>query len=66
MLGASRGAKKKGLALARPSVCGGDEEDRTPDLRIANATLSQLSYAPIEGKFSIGLSDATPAATPRN
>jgi hypothetical protein len=26
---------------------GGDEEDRTPDLRIANATLSQLSYAPI-------------------
>src|SRR4051812_48764171 len=26
--------------------CGGDEEDRTPDLRIANATLSQLSYAP--------------------
>jgi hypothetical protein len=28
------------------SVDGGDEEDRTPDLRIANATLSQLSYAP--------------------
>ena len=26
---------------------GGDEEDRTPDLRIANATLSQLSYVPI-------------------
>jgi hypothetical protein len=26
--------------------CGGDEEDRTPDLRIANATLSQLSYVP--------------------
>jgi hypothetical protein len=25
---------------------GGDEEDRTPDLRIANATLSQLSYVP--------------------
>ena len=25
---------------------GGDEEDRTPDLRIANATLSQLSYTP--------------------
>jgi hypothetical protein len=23
-----------------------DEEDRTPDLRIANATLSQLSYVP--------------------
>jgi hypothetical protein len=29
-------------------VCGGVEEDRTPDLRIANATLSQLSYHPTE------------------
>jgi hypothetical protein len=27
---------------------GGVEEDRTPDLRIANATLSQLSYHPSE------------------
>jgi hypothetical protein len=27
-------------------VSGGAEEDRTPDLRIANATLSQLSYGP--------------------
>ena len=27
-------------------VVGGEEEDRTPDLRIANATLSQLSYPP--------------------
>jgi hypothetical protein len=26
---------------------GGDEEDRTLDLRIANATLSQLSYIPV-------------------
>ena len=26
---------------------GGDEEDRTPDLRIANAALSQLSYVPM-------------------
>ena len=25
---------------------GGEEEDRTPDLRIANAALSQLSYPP--------------------
>ena len=34
---------------------GGDEEDRTPDLRIANATLSQLSYAPTNGReFSTG------------
>ena len=29
---------------------GGAEEDRTPDLRIANATLSQLSYRPIFGR----------------
>ena len=37
---------------------GGDEEDRTPDLRIANATLSQLSYAPTNvGKFITGPSD---------
>ena len=28
-------------------MIGGAEEDRTPDLRIANATLSQLSYRPI-------------------
>ena len=27
---------------------GGEEEDRTPDLRIANAALSQLSYHPLE------------------
>jgi hypothetical protein len=29
---------------------GGVEEDRTPDLRIANATLSQLSYHPSESR----------------
>jgi hypothetical protein len=29
------------------SEIGGAEEDRTPDLRIANATLSQLSYRPL-------------------
>jgi hypothetical protein len=27
---------------------GGAEGDRTPDLRIANATLSQLSYGPTQ------------------
>lgn len=27
---------------------GGAEEDRTPDLRIANATLSHLSYRPVK------------------
>ena len=30
---------------------GGDEGDRTPDLCIANAALSQLSYTP--NKFSV-------------
>jgi hypothetical protein len=30
---------------------GGVEEDRTPDLRIANATLSQLSYHPGEARI---------------
>jgi hypothetical protein len=34
---------------------GGDEEDRTPDLRIANATLSQLSYVPTVFQPSIDL-----------
>lgn len=32
--------EKNGIYLS------GAEEDRTPDLRIANATLSQLSYGP--------------------
>ena len=32
---------------------GGEEEDRTPDLRIANATLSQLSYFPMETSIII-------------
>ena len=33
---------------------GGAEGDRTPDLRIANATLSQLSYGPnSQGKGSL-------------
>ena len=31
--------------------CGGEEEDRTPDLCIANAALSQLSYPPTSIKF---------------
>ena len=32
-------------------VIGGEEEDRTPDLRIANAALSQLSYPPNAPRF---------------
>ena len=48
--------KQKGLAKANLFICletgGGEEEDRTPDLRIANATLSQLSYPPDSLEFS--------------
>ena len=43
--------KGKGNRERLPLNCGGDEEDRTPDLRIANAALSQLSYVPIEFQF---------------
>ena len=40
--------RKKGLGNCQGpfGFVGGEEEDRTPDLRIANATLSQLSYDP--------------------
>ena len=41
-------AGKRARGLFRARLDGGDEEDRTPDLRIANAALSQLSYVPIE------------------
>lgn len=37
---------KKGPETIRALVSGGDDEDRTHDLRIANAALSQLSYIP--------------------
>ncbi len=30
---------------------GGAEEDRTPDLGVANTTLSQLSYGPKNGRI---------------
>ncbi len=42
--GKARNDKANREQLALKS--GGDEEDRTPDLRIANAGLSQLSYIP--------------------
>lgn len=46
-------------------VGGGEEEDRTPDLRIANATLSQLSYPPTRAsQYSTSFSAAKrPPAT---
>jgi hypothetical protein len=46
----ARNKKAGGGAPALIGVVGGEEEDRTPDLRIANATLSQLSYPPNEQK----------------
>ena len=42
---------------------GGEEEDRTPDLRIANATLSQLSYPPTTG-HSLAKVDRSIVITP--
>ena len=40
------GTEEDGQNLTRRTQFGGAEGDRTPDLRIANATLSQLSYGP--------------------
>ncbi len=36
--------------ISHEKVTGGAEGDRTLDLRIANAALSQLSYRPTEGR----------------
>jgi hypothetical protein len=44
--GDARGGGRHHKPATPPRVYGGAEEDRTPDLRIANATLSQLSYRP--------------------
>jgi hypothetical protein len=41
------GSKREGHRILVAFAFGGDEEDRTLDLRIANATLSQLSYIPM-------------------
>ena len=40
----------------------GDEGTRTPDLRLAKALLSQLSYIP--GKRAVGLSGLEPETLP--
>lgn len=40
------GRREKGQRGLWPLYFGGDEEDRTPGLGIANAALSQLSYIP--------------------
>ena len=57
--------RRRGLpGLNRPGIShGGDEEDRTPDLRIANATLSQLSYVPLRsGWYQSAMPLGKPAA----
>ena len=49
-----RGERRSGL----DDGSGGDEEDRTPDLRIANATLSQLSYVPDTPNYNFSVANA--------
>ncbi len=47
---AGRGLNRRAIGFGQErngARIGGAEEDRTPDLRIANATLSQLSYGPV-------------------
>jgi hypothetical protein len=41
-----KGARHGTERAFKRQILGGAEEARTPDLRIANATLSQLSYRP--------------------
>ncbi len=42
---------KKARVAASLGITGGDGQDRTADLLIANQSLSQLSYAPEERRF---------------
>ena len=44
---AGSGAAPAGTALGPAGAACGAEEDRTPNLGIANAALSQLSYRPV-------------------
>jgi hypothetical protein len=55
-----------GQDLTRQTQFGGAEGDRTPDLRIANATLSQLSYGPISRlqRFASSAADYGDPAAP--
>src|SRR5579883_1657464 len=60
------GADRPGRAMQAQVVesIGGGEGDRTLDLRIANATLSQLSYSP-EGRRMVAQRPANPSACKR-
>ena len=42
-----------------PAQNGGVEGDRTPDLSVANAVLSQLSYYPLKMVDPVGLEPTT-------
>ncbi len=53
--------KYKGPAVGKPLILdGGPKGDRTLDLRIANAALSQLSYRPERGADYSGKSQPPP------
>ena len=39
------------MTRSEPELVGGASRDRTDDLRVANATLSQLSYGPVESSW---------------
>ncbi len=49
LTGHLRRMRALGLLAQAFELIGGAAGDRTPDLRIANATLSQLSYRPVQG-----------------
>ena len=49
LTGHLRRMRALGLLAQVFELIGGAAGDRTPDLRIANATLSQLSYRPVQG-----------------
>ena len=46
-----------------PRVDGGAEENRTPDLHVANVALSQLSYGPKDGPAGSGTGGIMRVAT---
>ena len=54
-LAANLAAPARIFRALRYDVFGGPEGDRTPDLRIANAALSQLSYEPNSNDWERGL-----------
>ena len=43
------------ITIHRLGLCGGGEGDRTPDLSIANAALSHLSYTPTDAFLIIAV-----------